>query len=134
MYWSRVCRATGGAGEPEGLRRLGKVGFVRVRTSHELAGSHCGSPRTSPREISPRRRAPASAWDTPAAAAGTATHRYNLARFFIFLFLRALSPWVRPCRPRGIRGVWVTEAPCPARIGLVTRAQRGVLRFTAPIA
>lgn len=44
----RACRAAGGAGEPGGRRRLGKVGRVRVRASPELAGSHCGFPSHSP--------------------------------------------------------------------------------------
>lgn len=56
----RACGAAGGAGEPGGRRRLGKVGRVRVRASLELPGSHYGSPRTPPPENFPGRRAPAS--------------------------------------------------------------------------
>lgn len=56
----RACRAAGGAGDPWGRRRLGKVGRVRVRASLELPGSHYGSPRTPPPENFPGRRAPAS--------------------------------------------------------------------------
>lgn len=54
------------------------------------------------------------AGDRPAAAAGTATHRYNLARFVV------------RSKPRGASiatqtepdlGVWATEALCPAKGG-----------------
>ena len=57
--------------------------------------------------------------DRPAAAAGTATHRYNLARFV------ARSKPRDPSIATQTERVWATEALCPAR-GVGTGARRGV--------